>query len=179
MKSLTKFAILLPIATAAAAQQPAPATPPPPPCAGPENRTLDFWVGDWDALDQQGQLIGTNRITRNEYGDCVITEHFVSPQLTGHSVSTYRPGLKQWRQVWVDNQGGFFDLVGGPVTGSDHIFVFENKRPIETMPYQRMIWQDVKPDSFTWRWQRRAKPEDAWADSWVINYRRKGAAAGS
>lgn len=163
--------------TAMAQQQPASA--PPPPCTGPEYRTLDFWVGDWDALDQQGQVIGTNRITRDEYGDCVITEHFVSPQLKGHSVSIYRPGPKQWRQVWVDNQGGFFDLVGGPVTGGDHIFEFENKRPVETMPYQRMIWQDVKPDSFIWRWQRRAKPDEPWADSWVIHYRRKGAAAGS
>ena len=163
----------------AALSQQAPATTPAPPCAGPEYRTLDFWVGEWVAEDQQGNAIGTNRITRNEYGDCVITEHFVSPQLIGHSVSIYRPGLKQWRQVWVDNQGGFFDLVGGPVTGGDHIFVFENKRVTETQPHQRMIWQDVKPDSFTWRWQRRAKAEDAWADSWVINYKRRAAAAGS
>jgi hypothetical protein len=93
--------------------------------------------------------------------------------LTGHSVSIYRPGLKHWRQTWVDDQGGFFDLVGGPVTGADHIFVFENKRPVETAPYQRMIFQDVKTDGFTWRWQRRAKSEEPWADSWVIHYRRK------
>lgn len=164
---------------ALAIAQQAPTTPPAPACAGPEHRTLDFWVGDWEALDQQGNVIGTNRITRDEYGDCVITEHFVGAPLIGHSVSIYRPGLKQWRQTWVDNQNGFFDLVGGPVTGSDHIFVFENKRPVETAPYQRMIWQAVKKDSFVWRWQNRAKAEDAWKDSWVIHYRRKGAAAGS
>jgi hypothetical protein len=161
-----------------AAQQTATA-PAAPACATPEYRTLDFWVGDWDALDQQGQVIGTNRITRNEYGDCVITEHFVGAPLIGHSVSIYRPGLKQWRQVWVDNQNGFFDLVGGPVSGGDHVFVFENKRVTDAQPFQRMIWQDVKPDSFVWRWQRKAKAEDGWTDSWVIHYRRKGAAAGS
>lgn len=170
-------AILVVLPQAVAAQQATQA--PPPACVAPENRALDFWVGDWDALDQQGQVIGTNRITRNEYGDCVITEHFVGAPLIGHSVSIYRPGLKQWRQVWVDNQGGFFDLVGGPVTGGDHIFYFENKRPVETMPFQRMIWQDVKKDSFIWRWQRKAKAEEAWADSWVIHYRRKGTVAGS
>ncbi len=32
-----------------------------------------------------------------------------------------------------------------------------------------MIWQDVKADSFVWRWQNRAKETDAWADSWVIH----------
>lgn len=180
-----KFSILLAAAAlsisgSAWAQQQA-ATAPPPPCKGPEYRTLDFWVGDWDAVDQQGKVIGTNRITRDEYGDCIITEHFRMNDGTmiGHSVSTYRPGLKQWRQNWVDSQNGYFDLVGGPVTGSDHIFVFENKRLTETQPHQRMIFQDLKPDSFVWRWQNRAKATDAWADSWVILYRRKGKAAGS
>jgi len=172
-------AIFLAVPQALPAQQAA--TTPPPPCKGPEHRTLDFWVGDWVAYDQAGTAIGTNRITRNEYGDCVITEHFRTNDgsMIGHSVSIYRPGLKQWRQTWVDNQNGFFDLVGGPVSGSDHIFVFENKRPVETAPFQRMIFQDVKPDSFVWRWQNRAKAEDSWKDSWVIQYRRKGAAAGS
>jgi hypothetical protein len=181
-----KFSILfaaavLAIPGAALAQQQQ-STAPAPPCKGPEYRTLDFWVGDWVAEDQQGNAIGTNRITRDEYGDCVITEHFrASGQgaLIGHSVSIYRPGTRQWRQVWVDNQNGFFDLVGGPVSGGDHVFVFENKRVTEAQPFQRMIWQDVKPDSFTWRWQRKAKAEEPWADSWVINYKRKGAATGS
>jgi hypothetical protein len=42
-----------------------------------------------------------------------------------------------------------------------------------------MIFQDVKPDSFTWRWQRRATANEAWADSWVIIYRKKAATTAS
>lgn len=158
------------------------AAPAPAGCKTAEFRTLDFWVGEWIAeWEQNGQKgTGTNRITRDEYGDCVITEHFRSDDgsLIGHSVSTYRPGMKQWRQTWVDNQNGYFDLAGGPVAGSDHAFVFENKRISERQPFQRMIFQDVKPDSFTWRWQRRARAAGAWTDDWVIKYRRKGPAAG-
>ena len=163
---------------AVAQSQTASAAPPAPACIGPQYRTLDFWVGDWVAEDQSGKRLGINRITRNEYGDCVVTEHFRLDDGTmiGHSVSIYRPGTKQWRQNWVDSQGSYFDLVGGPVTGADHIFVFENKRPVETAPFQRMIFQDVKPESFTWRWQRRATADEAWADSWVINYKRRPAA---
>ena len=165
--------LALPLSASVAQQTTQP--PPAPSCAGPDYRTLDFWVGDWIAHDQQGKAIGTNRITRDEYGDCVITEHFRlnDGTMIGHSVSTYRPGIGKWRQVWVDNQGGFFDLFGGPVSGSDHIFVFENKRLSETQPEQRMIFQDVKADSFTWRWQSRAKPGDAWADTWVLLYKKK------
>ena len=179
---MKRIALVLAAAVAAPAPGQSPA-PPAPPCTGPEHRTLDFWVGEWIAeWDQQGQIpkgTGTNRVTRDEYGSCVITEHFKidGGSLNAISVSTYRPNLKQWRQNWVDDQGGYFDLVGGPVSGGDHIFYFENKRTSDTQPYQRMIWQDVKPDSFTWRWQKRAKPDEAWSDSWVIKYRRKEAAA--
>ena len=167
------------IAPTAAAQSQTPAAAP---CSAPEHRTLDFWVGEWIAewTNPDGTKgTGTNKITRDEYGSCVITERYHSDDgtLDGFSISTYRPGLKQWRQTWVDAQGGFFDLVGGPVTGTDHSFYFENKRVNESQPFQRMIWQDVKPDSFTWRWQMRQKAEDAWTDSWVIKYRRKASAA--
>ncbi len=160
------------LATSAGAQAPQSK-----PCTGPEYRSLDFWVGEWIAEDEQGRALGTNKITRDEYGDCVITEHFRmnDGSMTGHSVSVYRPGLKQWRQTWVDSQNGHFDLFGGPVTGADHSFVLENKRISDQQPFQRMIFQDVKPDSFTWRWQKRAKAEEPWADSWVIRYRKKPA----
>ena len=172
---MLRIVLFLAAAAGAAAAASAQSAPPAKPCAGPEHRTLDFWVGDWVAYDDKGRPIGTNRITRDEYGDCVITEHFRmgDGSMIGHSVSIYRPGLKQWRQTWVDSQNGFFDLVGGPVSGGDHIFVFETKRVTETQPHQRMIWQDVKPDSFTWRWQRRDKADQPWADSWVILYKRK------
>lgn len=180
-----KLFALIPLFLAASlhAQTPSPpATPaatPPPPCKGPEFRTLDFWVGDWVAYDTEGKRIGTNRITRDEYGDCIITEHFKMDDgsMIGHSVSTYRPGLKEWRQTWVDSQNGYFELIGGPVTGGDHIFVLVNRKLTPQQPELRMIWQDVKPDSFIWRWQKRDKPDGAWSDQWVIDYRKPSAGA--
>ena len=172
---MMKLGLILALSLGAQLSAQTPAPPAAPPCAGPEFRTLDFWVGEWIAEDDKGKRIGTNRITRDEYGACVVTEHFLMDDGTmkGHSVSTYRPGLKQWRQNWVDDQGGYFDFVGGPVSGADHIFVFENKRVAETQQHQRMIFQDVKPGSFVWRWQGKKQAGDAWADSWVIHYRRK------
>lgn len=176
---MRRLGLLLLLALTSPTTAVAQTAPQPPACTGPEYRTLDFWVGDWIAEDEKGQRIGTNHITRDEYGDCIITEHFKMDDGTmiGHSVSTYRPGIKEWRQTWVDSQNGYFNLAGGPVKGSDHIFYFENLRLTDKQPYQRMIWQDVKPDSFIWRWQSRTKPEGAWTDSWVIHYRRAAPAS--
>jgi hypothetical protein len=64
-----RLVALLLVAVASAA--PAAAQAPQSPCTAPEYRALDFWVGDWIAKDETGKPIGTNRITRDEYGNCV------------------------------------------------------------------------------------------------------------
>lgn len=156
------------------AQQAAQAEPTPPPCSTPEYRQMDFWLGTWDAYYAQDATTpgGRNVITRT-YGGCVTQEDFdggpESNGLIGHSVSTYHRGLRQWRQTWVDNQGGYFALVGGPV-GDD--FVLTNSRLVENAPYQRMVFEDITQQSFTWRWQSSADAGATWTDQWVIWYRR-------
>lgn len=156
-------------APAASAQQQAP-------CSTPEYRQLDFWVGAWDARWDASASIpagtGTNTITR-EYGDCVIQEQFdggaATGGLIGHSVSVYHAPAGAWRQTWVDNQGGYFALVGGP-EGDD--FVLVNTRLSDQAPHSRMVFEDIAEDSFTWRWQSSADGE-TWSDSWVIYYTRR------
>jgi len=178
------------LAALAAAQNPsgstsaasAPSPVPPPACSTAEYRQLDFWVGDWVATFDNGdgtKGTGRNRITRDEYGDCVITEHFTTDDgsMKGHSISMYVKQAGGWRQTWMDNQGGYFDLAGGPGLEPSAKFGLETIRQDEKMPFRRMIWQDVKPDSFTWRWQGKAKAADAWKDQWVIHYTRAGTAA--
>ena len=163
--------------------QSAPAAPP---CSGPEYRQLDFWVGEWDLeFTQQDGSVGkaTNRITKDEYGACAISEHFALPgggpggtDFIGGSYSTYDAQTKSWRQMWVDNAGGVFDLRGGPVAGQRHTFELVNIEPRgPDKATLRMIWEDVTADSLTWRWQGRT-PDGSWKDRWVLRYKRKAPA---
>jgi hypothetical protein len=85
------------------------------------------------------------------------------------SVSLYHAQTRQWRQTWVDNQGSYFDLVGGP-NGKD--FVLTNLRQRSDAPHLRMIFTDIKTHSFTWRWQK-SDDGKTWTDSWVIHYEKK------
>ena len=178
-RSLIASAMLA--ATGAASAQ----APAPPPCTAPEFRQLDFWVGHWDAefTNPDGTTgRGVNRITRNEYGDCVIAEYFRQPgagpgggDFLGASYSTYDRSTRSWRQMWVDNQGGLFDLRGGPVSGQRHSFELVNIEPRGNPPrVMRMIWEDVTQDAFLWRWQAQQADGD-WRDQWVIRYRRRPA----
>ncbi len=159
---------------------------PPQPCAVPENRQLDFWVGEWDLTFDAGDgQIGTayNRITHDEFGDCAVVERFRQPggaadggDYLGSSLSMYDPQTGQWRQMWVDNGGSSFVLSGGPVQGEDHIFELKTTEPIgvTTKAYMRMIWQDVSDDRLVWRWQRQ-QSDGSWSDRWVLTYQRKQA----
>ena len=148
------------------------------PCAGPEYRQLDFWVGDWDVRwegsPDQPAGSGRNVITR-QLGDCVIQEAFEggpsTGDLIGHSVSVYHAGPGLWRQTWVDNQGGYFALTGGPTP--DGKFILTNTRISETASYRRMVFEDIGPNALTWRWQGSADAGATWTDSWVIYYTRR------
>jgi hypothetical protein len=147
------------------------------PCASPEHRQMDFWLGAWDVRWDESPSTpagqGTNTITR-EYGGCVIQEAFdggpATNNLIGHSVSVFHAPLGLWRQTWVDNQGGYFALSGGPV-GED--FVLVNTRLADAAPHLRMRFEDITPDSLTWRWQASADGGAIWSDSWVIFYTRQ------
>lgn len=166
-------ALALAVATTAHAQQPTA-----PSCAGPAWRQLDFWVGDWDLeFDAGNGQVGhaANHITKNEFGDCVITEHFAQPSgaYAGGSWSIYDGQMGVWRQTWVDNQGGVFVLTGGPVSGQPYAFELKTTEPRgPDKAIKRMIWQDVSADALTWRWQT-LQPDGGWKDLWVLRYKRQ------
>lgn len=137
---------------------------------------MDFWLGRWnvrwDAVEGIPAGEGVNTITR-EYGGCVIQEAFeggpATANLIGHSVSTYHAPLQRWRQTWVDNQGGYFALVGGPESGK---FVLVSSRLADNTPVQRMVFEDITRTSLTWRWQMTPDGGTTWRDQWVIYYAR-------
>ncbi|GAM98579.1 hypothetical protein U91I_02214 [alpha proteobacterium U9-1i] len=153
------------------------AAPAPPPCTTAEFHQMDFWLGDWDGRWDASPSMpagqGRNIITR-EYGGCVIQEAFTGDastgDLIGHSVSTYDAPSQRWRQTWVDNQGGYYALIGGP-EGDD--FILHLHRPRDNVLVQRMVFEDITPQAFTWRWQRTPDAGATWADQWVIQYTRR------
>ena len=173
-------ALAAPQQPAAPAPPPAPAAPPPAPCAGPEFHQLDFWVGEWDLTwPAQGSGptgTGTNRVEKILDG-CVIQENFTSiaPQpLTGRSVSTYNAREKKWKQTWVDSQGSYIDLTGEFQNGEMRL-TRQAIGPDGKPRLMRMVYTNIKPDSFDWRWESSADDGKTWQVNWPIHYKRKGA----
>ncbi len=108
MRFFIGFAILLMTMSSAFAQGTAATGP----CDGELFREFDFWVGDWDVFDQDGQQVGTNSITLEEKG-CLLVERWTDAQgNTGQSYNFVDHATGKWRQVWV-NPGVVIDYEGG------------------------------------------------------------------
>ena len=162
--ALTAFVCLLFLPVLAHSQS----TPPPIP---PETAQFDFWLGEWNAVWGEDQR-GVNRITKR--WDRVVVEEFTGKPgmpLEGHSVSVFDPNSKQWKQTWVDNQGGYLDFTGGFADGKmtlSRSFEKDGKTI-----HQRMVWYNITRDAFQWNWERSLDAGKAWEVMWKIDYTRR------
>jgi hypothetical protein len=133
---------------------------------------LDFWIGTWDARWDGGH--GTNVVTA-ELGGAVILERFdgrPGTELEGLSVSVFDRELEQWRQTWVDSQGGYLDFTGG--VGEDGVFELRHEKRGaggDVVPF-RMRFTEIEPDGFVWLWER-GEEGGRWSVQWRIDYTRR------
>ncbi len=140
---------------------------------------FDFWLGEWEVSWQEGAGKtgkGTNTIRATLDGK-VIEEQFrilegQSKGFKGTSISVFNPLLKVWHQAWADNQGGYYDFIGS-IEGDNRIF---QTAPIEMGGKQvilRMVFHNIKPDSFIWDWESTEDEGNNWTLNWRIRYKRK------
>ncbi|MEZ4903618.1 MAG: hypothetical protein R2822_18590 [Spirosomataceae bacterium] len=140
---------------------------------------FDFWVGDWDLMwyvKDSVKLYGKNRIEKILNGTA-IQENFEG--LTGNtkgyqgkSFSIYDISQKAWRQTWVDNSNSYISLVGGR---EQETFFFSSNRVNANGKKQidKMVFRDIKPNSFVWDWKSSIDDGKTWTVNWQIFYTRK------
>ncbi len=140
------------------------------------NKDLDFWIGEWivtDTTPNAKNPPGTNSI-RKIYGGKVIHEKFKMGTFEGQSWSVYNPKTKEWNQTWVDNSGGYIAMHSLKVKGNLAIQTLPRKETPDS--FSRMVFTDVRRDSFTWTWEATQDGGKTWKLSWRLDYKRKKAA---
>ena len=179
MRTVFSAVFLLSFVSLACAQQPG-STPAVPldPCGAPEQKQLEFWVGDWDLTwpgEKQGELgHGTNSIHRM-LDSCVVQENFSggsAMHLRGMSVSIFDTRAHKWKQTWVDNEGGYLDFVGEFKDGQ-MILARDGVRPDGTKVIQRMVFKNITAKEFDWNWEASTDGGKSWQVVWPIHYKRK------
>jgi len=159
------------------AQEPVPDAPaetplPPPPCQGEEHHQFDFWVGEWDVTQPDGQLAGTNRIERILDG-CVLHESWRSANglSVGHSFNI-RARDGRWHQTWVDNSGLLLELVGG-IEGGRMVMGQDTVRPDGTKVRHEISWEPLPTGQVKQRWRATQDGGLTWTDVFVGIYTKK------
>jgi len=141
-----------------------------------DEKTFDFWVGEWELTwdkpdGTKGK--GINNIVKT-LDDKVIQENFKDSEtgFKGTSITVYNPTKNEWHQAWADNQGGYFDFIGGM---SDDGPVFKTKM-IEQggkKIMQKMTFKNIGRDAFMWDWEGTNDGGKTWKLLWRIDYKRK------
>ncbi|MFM9904768.1 MAG: tetratricopeptide repeat protein [Pyrinomonadaceae bacterium] len=116
------------------------------PCLyGAEHKQFDFWIGEWNVQNPQGQQVGQSRIERIENG-CIILENWDSgPAGSGKSINFYDANLHKWRQTWADNTGGVSEFSGVFKDGAMR-FEGESHRPDGVKVLRRLTFFNFSAD---------------------------------
>jgi hypothetical protein len=137
-----------------------------------EHRHFDFWIGDWEVRDQDGTLVGHNRIRPLFDGTGLREEWRGVSGLRGTSLNVYAARRGVWHQTWVDSNGTLLQLDGGLRDGS---MVLEGTTPGPVR--HRISWSlvDGDPDRIRQLWETAPDGED-WSVLFDGRYQRTGKA---
>ena len=104
----------------------------------PKYNEFDFWVGEWEVFNPQGQKVGENIIEKDLNG-CMLVENWTSVSGgSGKSINYYEPGSGKWKQNWVDATGGIVWYQGEVKDGAMH-FSGENISKDGTKTLARVV----------------------------------------
>lgn len=117
------------------------------PCkASPEFRQFDFWIGEWDAKNVQGIVVGSSSI-QQILGQCVIFENWSTPVSNGKSFNIFNATDKKWHQTWVDDKGTFTHYIG-EIKDGKMIYVADTtaggKKNLAKMTFSKLDNGDVR-----------------------------------
>ncbi len=144
------------------------------PCAAsPEHRQFDFWVGEWDVQNPQGQPAGTSSI-QLILGDCTIFENWTgaSGTYTGKSFNIYNSSLKKWQQFWSDDKGGVLEFEGEYKDGELR-YTGESLDAKGNKIMHRLTFFNLAPDRVRQLWEQSTDGGKTWTIAFDGLYVRK------
>lgn len=149
------------------------------PCSGPEFRQFDFWLGEWEAFNPQGQKAGDSKISLL-LDSCTILEEWTSATIqkglrfAGKSFNSYNSQKKGWQQYWIDNTGSITEYFNGHYENNKMIVETNNARINDsTHLIQRMTFTNLGRDKVRQHGENSNDGGKTWQTSFDLEYRRK------
>jgi hypothetical protein len=141
-------------------------------CTQPEQSDFDFWVGHWEVRTEDGQLAGSNRITR-AHGGCVLREEWEAVGGgTGESFNIYDAARDAWHQTWVDDQGRLLLLDGGLDARGRMVMQGERPGPDGSLVVDEISWEPLDDGTVLQVWSVSTDAGATWRELFRGTYHR-------
>jgi len=125
-----------------------------------EARQFDFWVGDWDVFNPQGQKAGTNSVQLFSDG-CGLLENWTGALGgDGKSINFYDAGTQKWYQSWTGTGGSVLRYEGNFKDGAMRFegeTIANGKKTLQKLTFTkldentvRQLFEASSDDGKTW-----------------------------
>lgn len=140
----------------------------------PEAEKFDFWVGEWDVYNQQGQKAGESKIEKILKGAVILENWFGGKGFVGKSFNHFNMDKNKWVQYWVNEKSGstYFE---GNYDESQHAVVFYSfDHAKDDNPFiRKLTFFNLGPDEVRQFAQRSVDDGKTWNTEYDFIYKRK------
>jgi hypothetical protein len=144
------------------------------PCAAnPENRALDFWLGEWTISAPGGSPNATSRVTL-ELDKCVVFERWNGGSgHTGENLFAYSADDKSWHGMFADNEGRVHVFLDGTAAPGSAEFSGPSRGPQGETILNRVTIHRVGDGRVEQVWQKSSNDGKTWTTVFRGEYTRK------
>jgi hypothetical protein len=142
--------------------------------APPESHQFDFWLGQWDVFDLQGNPGGTSRVDSIAEGHGLLENWTDASGTTGKSLNVYNAQKMCWQQFWVGDGTPVLELSGSLVAGS-MVLAGERTSRAGAKVLDRITWTPNADGTVTQKWESSSDSGKNWRPDFVGVYRHRSA----
>ena len=140
-----------------------------------ESRRFDFWVGEWEVKNAQGQPAGQSSVQRLLEG-CALYENWTDLQGGGgKSLNSYNTDVKQWQQFWTDQYGRVTEYRESERTPEKGLRFLAHQGTPQHQTQIRMTFTPIDAKTVRQFGETSTDGGKSWTTSFDLYYHRRGA----
>ncbi|MEP6691619.1 MAG: tetratricopeptide repeat protein [Gemmatimonadaceae bacterium] len=139
----------------------------------PESRKFDFWVGEWDVQNVNGQRAGSSSVKLILEG-CVVFENWTDGQTgEGKSLNAFNATTGQWQQFWTDQYGTVTEYRESKWIADTLQYTADSRTPAGAPALVHMSFAPVRADVVRQWGSISTDAGKTWTPSFDLYYHRK------
>ncbi|HTW81534.1 MAG TPA: hypothetical protein VME23_18455 [Terracidiphilus sp.] len=144
------------------------------PCvSNPDNRALDFWLGQWTIAAPGGSPSATSTVSL-ELDECVVVERWDGGRgHTGENLFAYSADDQSWHGMFADNEGRVHVFVDGKASPGLAFFNGPSRGPNGETILNRVTIRRIDANKVEQEWEKSSDGGRTWTIAFRGEYMRK------